>query len=387
MRAVVQMNHAVAIIRQYDGSQPLNGHLRTYFGDNRQIGSKDRRYLRELVYSAFRLGAWRLQLDSEAAITLGYFLTNQEPDAFLEYWLPQFSHLNPARAYQSINDKWQALSAEWDVKLWDVFPHWEALSAHIDKEAYVKQLFQQLPFYAYPLNMGLPKVRAVLDQQAFPYKEIDGTFQFPPDTRLQALPAEVQQHLIVQDWTSQRIVDELPLPDYAPWWDACTGAGGKALRMKFNDPSVTIWATDERSSILKNLKQRLKDTQTTLAHIQQMDLSQPLPDSWPLFDGILIDAPCTGSGTWARTPERITQVDKTTIQQFQNKQQQLVQQAAKALKPGGLLVYVTCSVFEQENAGVTETLINQGYRLAASRYYEGAEAGAEYFYCSWFSSL
>lgn len=380
MRAVVQMNHAVAIIGHYDGSRPLSEHLKNYFRDNRQIGSKDRQYLRALVYGAFRLGAWRLELDQKSAITLGYFLTNDKPDPFLEYWLPQFSQLNPAMASQSIDDKWRAISQEWDVKLWDVFPLWEELSGKIDKEAYVKQLFQQLPVYAYPLNLGFREVLAALGQQAIPYTEKNGTFQFPPETRLQTLPGKVQQHLVVQDWNSQRLVDELPLADYAPWWDCCAGAGGKSLRMEANEPGLSIWATDYRRSILKNLKQRLKNTGVALEHVQEIDLTRPLPDSWPTFNGILMDAPCTGSGTWARTPERITQVDRHAIQEYQQKQVRLIQQAIKALKPGGIFVYVTCSVFEQENEAPVKFLAQEGYAVDTVNYYPGYEWEAESFF-------
>lgn len=380
MRAVVQMNHAQAIVESYDDRQPLSEHLRQYCRQHKQIGSKDRRLLRSLVYGAFRLGRWRFQLPTPSAITLGHFLSADAPDAFLMHWLPQVSRIPAEQAAGSVDDKWNALSAEWGVQLWDVFPLWDALSRQIDKAAYVKQLFQPLPVYAYPLNIGLPEVRQVLDEQELPYQEMNGTFQFPPETRLQALPRPVQQHLVVQDRNSQALGDDLPLGAYQPWWDCCTGAGGKALRMKAHQPDLAIWATDHRGSILNNLRQRLSDTGLTLAHVQELDLTEPLPDSWPAFNGILMDAPCTGSGTWARTPERITQVDRQTIRASQERQQQLAWQARKALEPGGLLVYVTCSVFEQENEAVTSALAAQGFSLKEEAYYPGAAVGAESFY-------
>jgi 16S rRNA (cytosine967-C5)-methyltransferase len=381
MRAVVQLNHARVVIESYDGRQPVNEHLREYCRQHKQIGSKDRRLLRNLVYSAFRLGHWRYKLPTPTAITLGYFLSQGEPDAFLEHWLPKVSAIPPVEARHSLDKKWAALSAEWGVTLREVFPLWDALSPAIDKEAYVKHLFGQLPVYAYPLNLPVAEVRQALDQHRIAYQEHQGTFQFPPETRLQALPERIRQHLVVQDRNSQQLVDDLPLSDYQPWWDCCAGAGGKSLRMKAHQPGLILWATDHRSAILKNLQQRIRKTGVSLTHVQEQDLTAPLPTDWPAFKGILLDAPCTGSGTWARTPERITQVDQATIQQFQNKQLQLIQQAAKALRPGGMLAYTTCSVFRQENEELINTCSAADFELERQYYYPGYCDDAENFYC------
>ena len=381
MRAVVQMNHAQAIVESYDDRQPLSEHLRRYFRQHKQIGSKDRRLLRSLVYGAFRLGYWRFQLATGTAITLGYYLSTHQPDAFLAHWLPQVSRMPAEWAASPVDEKWNALSAEWGVQLWDIFPLWDELSEQIDKAAYVKQLFRPLPVYAYPLNIRVAEVRQALDEQGFAYQEINGSFQFPPETRLQALPQQVRQHLVVQDRNSQQLVDDLPLSDYQPWWDCCAGAGGKSLRMKAHQPGLILWATDHRPAILKNLQQRVRETGVRLTHVQEQDLTAPLPADWPAFKGMLMDAPCTGSGTWARTPERITQVDRLTIQRYQQHQMQLLRQALNALEPGGLLVYVTCSVFEQENQAVTHALTSQGLSLEQAHYYHGPATGAESFYC------
>lgn len=374
------MNHARAVLDSYDNSQPFNEHLRYYFQKHKQIGSKDRKLLRDLSYGALRLGGWRLDLDTGTAITIGYFLANSNKDAFLAYWLPKIGGIPPWLTSESIDKKWAAISQAWGVNLWDIFQLWDAISANILKESYVKQLFRKLPVYAYLANTSQSRLFKVLNQQQFTYQETNGTFTFPPATPLQNLPQESQNHLVVQDWNSQRLIDSLPLNTSTHWWDCCAGSGGKSLRMKSQKPHLSIWATDNRVSILKNLKKRFRKTGLTLAHTQQLDLTQPLPESWPIFDGILMDAPCTGSGTWARTPERIAQVDQATIRHYQELQKAIALNALQALAPDGIFIYVTCSVFEMENEAVLRYLEESGFLIESQTYYHGYQYYAETFF-------
>src|SRR5690606_19545575 len=72
--------------------------------------------------------------------------------------------------------------------------------------------------------------------------------------------------------------------------------------------------------------------------------------------GIILDAPCTGSGTWGRTPEMLSAFDSQAIGRFAALQRKLAAQAVKHLKPGKPLIYITCSVFAEENEGVVNYL-------------------------------
>jgi len=70
------------------------------------------------------------------------------------------------------------------------------------------------------------------------------------------------------------------------------------------------------------------------------------------FDLIICDAPCSGSGTWGRTPEQLTQFSEYEIVVFQQLQQQIVQNALPKLRNNGFFLYITCSVFEAENEAI-----------------------------------
>jgi len=74
------------------------------------------------------------------------------------------------------------------------------------------------------------------------------------------------------------------------------------------------------------------------------------------FDGIILDAPCTGSGTWGRTPEIICQFEEFKIKSFQNLQLLIAANVIKYLKPGKPLIYITCSVFKEENEEIVSLL-------------------------------
>src|SRR5690606_17775454 len=91
------------------------------------------------------------------------------------------------------------------------------------------------------------------------------------------------------------------------------------------------------------------------------------------FDGILLDVPCTGSGTWGRTPEALVHFKGAEeIKRFAQLQRSIVRHALPYLKPEGHLIYITCSVYFLENEGTIDYLVNHlGLRLQSMKYVTG----------------
>ena len=126
------------------------------------------------------------------------------------------------------------------------------------------------------------------------------------------------------------------------------------------EPSLNIFATDIRPAILLNLEERFNKVGIKKIKTRQFDLTLPLSNfqfptsnfqstiSNPQF-GILADVPCTGSGTWARTPEWLTMFDEKSVAHFITLQRNIILNLASVLKAGQPLVYITCSVFKEEN--------------------------------------
>jgi 16S rRNA (cytosine967-C5)-methyltransferase len=96
------------------------------------------------------------------------------------------------------------------------------------------------------------------------------------------------------------------------------------------------------------------------------------------FDGIILDAPCSGSGTWGRTPEMINQFEIHKTDFFKRLQQAIVTNVAKHLKPGKPLIYITCSAFKAENEDAVSYITKElGLQLEEMKVLTGYENKAD----------
>ena len=114
-------------------------------------------------------------------------------------------------------------------------------------------------------------------------------------------------------------------------------------------------------------------------HVTGYDLEQAVSSIAPeSFDGIIADVPCTGSGTWARTPENISFFKEDDLKYFIRKQEQIVDNVIPLLKGGCPLIYITCSVFKDENERMIE-MLNKKYNMIveSSGLIEGSQHGAD----------
>ncbi len=152
----------------------------------------------------------------------------------------------------------------------------------------------------------------------------------------------------VQDEGSQ-IVADLVLPqDGEQVLDYCAGGGGKTLAMSaamHNKGQVHAYDTDRKR--LAPIIERLKRAGTR--NVQVHDNKETLSAIAGRFDRVLVDAPCTGTGTWRRRPDTKWRLNQKNIEERQSQQQEALSEAARYVRPGGRLVYVTCSVLPEEN--------------------------------------
>ena len=138
----------------------------------------------------------------------------------------------------------------------------------------------------------------------------------------------------VQDFSSQQTAQFFKPQKWENWWDACAASGGKSLLLHELEPTVKLVVSDIRESILSNLDERFQQAGLLKYQKKLLDLTQNndliLHDY--AFDGIILDAPCSGSGTWGRTPEMISQFDEHKIEFFQRLQQSIARNVVKYLK-------------------------------------------------------
>jgi 16S rRNA (cytosine967-C5)-methyltransferase len=187
---------------------------------------------------------------------------------------------------------------------------------------------------------------------------------------------------VVQDASSQATGSYFSAKAGQQWWDCCSGAGGKSLLLKDKQPAVKLTVTDRRDTILHNLQKRFQQYGHTLSQRMVLDVSDAKAVQHSMagrvFDNIICDVPCTGSGTWARTPEQLYFFDAQMLQDLPKLQASIAINAAQQLKSGGMLYYITCSVFQQENeAVVTKIIAEAGLQLKQMQLLNGIAAQAD----------
>jgi 16S rRNA (cytosine967-C5)-methyltransferase len=156
----------------------------------------------------------------------------------------------------------------------------------------------------------------------------------------------------IQDLASQLVGHACaPLPTET-WWDACCGEGGKTLHLSdlMNNKGL-IWASDRHTGRLATLRKRA-------ARAHAFNLRQVTWNGGPFlptktkFDGILVDAPCSGLGTWQRNPHARWTTTETDVRELAALQLQLLENTHKALKPGGRLVFAVCTIARAETTEI-----------------------------------
>lgn len=212
-------------------------------------------------------------------------------------------------------------------------------------------------------------------------------FEFVSDTCL-SLPngAGIDKLLpedsyVVQDASSQETGSYFhPRPNEL-WYDCCSGAGGKSLLLKDTEPKVKLTVSDKRDSIIHNLKQRFKLYHHTLPNSFVIDVSNRSQLELlgnVKFDNIICDVPCSGAGTWARTPEQLYFFEPEVVDTISLLQQTIAINAASKLKENGRLLYITCSVFYKENeAVINEVVATTGLTLEEMHIINGIDKQAD----------
>jgi 16S rRNA (cytosine967-C5)-methyltransferase len=139
------------------------------------------------------------------------------------------------------------------------------------------------------------------------------------------------------------------------WWDACAGEGGKTLHLsELMENKGLIWASDSAAWRLQKLKRRAARARVFNYRTAGWDGSARLPTRTK-FDGVLVDAPCSGIGTWQRNPHARWTAAPEDIEELSKLQEGILVNVASAVKPGGRMIYAVCSLARAETLGVAET--------------------------------
>jgi 16S rRNA (cytosine967-C5)-methyltransferase len=377
MKAINQLKTFQRLLEEYPAEAPLSKFLPGFYRQNKQMGSTDRKVASRLIYNYFRLGQSLANHPSEDRLVVAEFLCNTQVNSFIQHFKPEW-----ALCIGFTLDEKLALvkTAYKDFDLKDVFPWADQISVGIDKEAFLKSFFSQPDLFIHVHNGYDHLVKAELNKAEVAFKdEGNGCFALPNGTRLETI-FPTQHWFEVQDYSSQQTANYFKPNKWDQWWDACAASGGKSLLLHEQEPDIKLVVSDIRESILANLDERFQQAGLKKYQKKLLDLTQN-PDQEMhdyAFDGIILDAPCSGSGTWGRTPEMIAQFHPSKIEFFQRLQKAIAANVAKFIKPGKPVIYITCSAFKSENEDVVNYLIKElGLKLEEQTVLTGYENKAD----------
>jgi len=382
MKAINQLKTFQRILDEYPAETPLSKFLPGFYRQNKQMGSTDRRIAGRLMYNYFRLGKALPGLPADERLFIAEFLCNTQLNSFLQHFKLDWA----ACIGFGMDEKLAMVKTAYpDFNLEDVFPWTSQLSAGIDAATFLKSLFVQPDLFIRVYKGFEQHVKIALTAAEIVFKdEGSGCFSLPNGTRLETLIPNPHWYE-VQDFSSQQTAQFFKPNKWESWWDACAASGGKSLLLHDLEPTVKLVVSDIRESILANLDERFQQAGLLKYQKKLLDLTQNndliLHDY--AFDGIILDAPCSGSGTWGRTPEMISQFEDHKIEFFQRLQQNIARNVVKYLKPGKPLIHITCSVFKAENEGVVDFMVKElGLKLEEQQVLKGYENKADAMFVS-----
>jgi len=371
-----------------DSSLPRR--IKELMARHRAIGSRDRKLYRELVYTWLRYLPWidpLLDTDPATAAKITAWLapelkptslyrathvgdwppvpaTLAEKSALLASLvggagaprtLSGSAPVNPTRPEAGFHPSPAAQPSAFSFQLSALLPSWFAEhcpaafeSPHLD--ALNSRANVWVRIQANDRNLVLDEFKA----QGWIFESPAGfpdALCLPPNAEVAATDAFRRGFVEIQDLGSQLVLAHAPQPLSGRWLDACAGAGGKTLQLaRLLGANGHVDATDIRVEILDELDDRAKR-----ARLDNITIVQKPADQ---YDGILVDAPCSGSGTWRRQPHLKWYVKPETITAFARTQLEILTLNAPRVKPGGLLIYATCSLSHYENQDVVRAFLS-----------------------------
>ncbi len=352
------LNSTVQILTEYDGKSPFSLFLRKFFSHYKKYGSRDRRLISDYCYQYFRIGKAFANHSIEERILIGRFLCSTGVNRMLEVHKPEWND----KAGLNLHEKLEMLHVKPEEVFSEIFRWGRELSPEIDSDAFAKSHLLQPNVFLRIRPNKKETVKLKLKGHHISFKEISNTtLAVEPNSKIDQV-LKVDSEVVVQDLSSQRVGEYLAgvlEGDSLKVWDCCAASGGKSIMAYDINPSIQLTVSDVRENILFNLEKRFEAAEIKNYKSVKLDLSNPesIPDT--PFDVIIADVPCTGSGTWGRTPEQLSYFETSKIKEYVDLQRKIVSNAIPNLKPGGYLVYITCSVFKKENEENVEYLANK----------------------------
>lgn len=384
------LEYATGILSKYSGREPFHLYLKKYFSENKKHGSRDRKQITALSYNYFRLGfSVSSSVEVNEKFLLAIFLIEKNSSVILEKLKPGWNK----KIHLDISEKIREVKNIFDLE--KIFPFSNELSDEINFQLYSLSFLVQPKLFIRIRPGHRNTVFDKLKEANIPFEKInDSCLSFANNEKVSDI-INIDKEAVIQDYNSQRVRDFLKSDILNPTlvnsvWDCCAASGGKSILAFDLFKNIDITVSDTRKNILENLKKRFEKAGIKNYHSFIADLSVPgnLEEiNTKSFDLIIADVPCSGSGTWARTPEQLNFFSEKSIETYSILQKKIVSNAIKFLNKDGHLLYITCSVFKKENEeNVTFIQKDLNLELVKGEYLKGYEMQSDTLFVALFKA-
>ena len=357
--------NCATLLFEYDGGTPFHLYLKSCFKENKNWGSTDRKRYRSACYYFWRNA---------------FGVSRQSPEIILQ-WLQ--THFTPEMENLESNSNYNPYqSLE------------QYLSQNITTDILTPWFIKEPLVWLSNGNITLKGLQGQLIKAGITIEQTHGN-AIAVSGQVNLNPWVDNGNAYIQDISSQTAMDwtTQPMAAYchanSDVWDCCSGAGGKSISLLKQYPTTKLTCSDVRSNILENLKQRfqllgLKQPNVFIAPLNGYNDNLNSKDSNQTYNLILADVPCSGSGTWRRNPENLHYFDPQTIEQFADRQLNIIQNVLPSLAVGGYLVYLTCSIFAAENENIVKQVLqsNDNIQLVSEEFCGGIDLQGDFIYRS-----
>ena len=376
MLPAARISAAIEVLDRVLGGTPLEPALTNWGRANRFAGSGDRAAIRDLVFDAWRCKRSYAALgggETGRALMLGRLRALDEDAALV------FTGIGYAPPILTESDIPQPTSvlAELDCPDW-LAPRLEH-SLGDDFAAIMHALQHRAPVF---LRVNLArttrdKVIALLAAEG-----IEATPHALASTSITVLTASrklltTKTYLDglydMQDAASQAVVENIPAQPGQSILDYCAGGGGKALALAARLNSH-VWAYDAEPARMRDLPARAKRAGAKIGILAAADLRAP-------YDLVLVDAPCSGSGSWRRDPAGKWALTEARLAELTALQAEVLAKAAALVADNGVLAYVTCSLLADENQDQIDRFLQNSpdWKQQSVRHFTPLDGGDGFF--------
>ena len=367
------------IISSFDGAEPFSSFIKRYFSANKKFGGNDRKAVTNLCYCYYRLGKSFASVTTEDRLLMGLFLCSTAPNELLQNLKPEWNK----QVKVSINEKLRIINLPFHAS--EVFPFTDELSKELDADEFAQSHFTQPDLFLRIRPGQKEKLLNKLLNAAIKFELInESCIGLPNSTKVEEIIL-LNKEAVVQDYSSQRVGELLQLFTFNYQlstfhiWDCCAASGGKSVMAYDLLPNIELTVSDIRNSILVNLQQRFADAGIKKYNSLVLNLAtEQYKRAAESFQLIIADVPCSGSGTWGRTPEHLSFFKKEKIEEYAMLQKKIIRNIIPSLQQNGYLLYITCSVFQKENEDAVSFIQNEfKFELIEMKYLKGCNVKAD----------